>query len=94
MFDLQGLNFRYFVKKHEYTQATRYYWKLGESFTEMKTKIPKILELDGKNIINILKIGDLKEYRVSKKVADIIVGPSIITKIGCHGAKFCNRHPA
>ena len=67
MFDLQGLNFRYFAQKHEYTQATRYYWKLGESFTEMKTKIPKILELDGKNIINILKIGDLKEYRVSKK---------------------------
>ena len=66
MFDLQGLNFRYFVKKHEYTQATRYYLKLGESFTEMKTKIPKILELDGKKI-NILKIGDLKEYRVSKK---------------------------
>ena len=48
MFDLQGLNFRYFVKKHEYTQATRYYLKLGESFTEMKTKIPKILKLDGK----------------------------------------------
>ena len=57
MFDLKGLNFRSFAQKHEHTQASTYYWKLKRN--EMKTNIPKILELGEKNTINILKIGDL-----------------------------------